>query len=549
MENRKDIGNAFSDKLSTLDRSPREQVWIGIQEELDKKKKRRAFIFWFFLTAIAIGTIVTSVYLYDFKSGKPSANKVFTNGSNTANKNNSGSNGTNSISTDSSKTDLGTTESDNVDLNNTSGKEGGKTNGTELVNSGNGKSGKADLNKRTNSGSNKNSKTSSTNAKSNIKNGNQTTSDINLKKNSDSQSKKSKKSKYKKAGNLSETDGSLDAENNKAGRNSKKKKKSNNAATANPTNSLEKTAQTNQQSDGLSQSDVSGKNTNFDELKADKSKPLTPLEERKLRLEEMKKTAQKKRDSIVAARKEEKKKNDPAQNPTDEEPKDSTKTEVAKSGYEITVAPYYGYNYTGNFGNGNFINDSKTSKKGSEFNTSYGVLIRIMGSSKIGMQLGVGIINSVYSADFTKESNSFINQNDVALSVPLEELNQLFPNQTKVTSRQETSFIEVPLEAYYVLSDKKFGMATSFGVSFLKFQKNEVFLESDDIERMKIGKLENIAPFSSSVNVKFNLFYKITPKLYFDLYPSFQYQFMGYKGVSNYHPYFFSIKTGLSYKL
>lgn len=548
MENRKDIGNAFNEKLSTLDKSPREQVWIGIQEELDKKKKRRGFIFWFILSAIIIGTITSFAYLYDFRSDKPSINKVVTSESNAANENNSNSNKANATTTDSNKINSGSTESKNADLNDTNSKENGKLKGNELVNSENEKSGKADLNKRTGSGSNKNSKTTSASAKSNIKNGNQANADTNLKNSSSSNSKKSKKSKYKKAGNLSETNGSLYAENSKAGKNSKKKKKSNNASQTNKANTSEETIKTEQPS-GLAQSDATGKKTNLDELKGDKSKPLTPLEERKLRLEEMKKTAQKKRDSIVAARKEEKKKNDPSKNPTDEEPKDSTKTETAKSGYEITVAPYYGYNYTGNFGNGNFINDSKTSKKGSEFNTSYGALIRIMGSSKIGMQLGVGIINSVYSADFIKESNSFINQNDIALSVPLEDLNQLFPNQTKVTSRQETTFIEVPLEAYYILSDKKFGMATSFGISFLKFQKNEVFLESDGVERMKIGKLENISPFSSSVNAKFHLFYKITPKLYFDLYPSFQYQFMGYKGVSNYHPYFFSIKTGLSYKL
>lgn len=548
MENRKDIGNAFNEKLSTLKRSPREQVWIGIQEELDKKKKRRGFFFWFILSAIVIGTITSFAYLYNFRSDKPSINKVTTSESNATNENKA--NKANATSPDSNKINSGTTESENVNLNNANSKENGKFKANELVNSENGKSGKADLNKRTGLGSNKNSKTTSANAKSNIKNRNQANADTNLKNSSYSKLKKSKKSKFKKASNPSETDGSLYADNNKAGKNSKKKKKSNKASAANQTNPLEKTAETNQQSDGLSLSDASGKSTtNLDELKGDKSKPLTPLEERKLRLEEMKKTAQKKRDSIVAARKEEKKKNDPAQNPTGEQPKDSTKTETAKSGYEITIAPYYGYNYTGNFSNGNFINDSKTSKKASEFNTSYGVLIRIMGSSKIGMQLGVGIINSVYSADFTKESNSFINQNDVALSIPLEDLNQLFPNQTKVTSRQETTFIEVPLEAYYILSDKKFGMATSFGISFLKFQKNEVFLESDGVERMKIGKLENIAPFSSSVNAKFHLFYKITPKLYFDLYPSFQYQFMGYKGVSNYHPYFFSIKTGLSYKL
>ena len=44
MENRKDIGKALSDKLSSLDVEPKEKVWIGINEELQKKKKRYTII-------------------------------------------------------------------------------------------------------------------------------------------------------------------------------------------------------------------------------------------------------------------------------------------------------------------------------------------------------------------------------------------------------------------------------------------------------------------------------------------------------------------------
>ena len=73
-----------------------------------------------------------------------------------------------------------------------------------------------------------------------------------------------------------------------------------------------------------------------------------------------------------------------------------------------------------------------------------------------------------------------ITQNDVKLNTTasLQEINDLFPNGTKITSRQETSFIEVPVEAYYIFSDKKFGMATAFGASFLKFQNNDLYLEN-----------------------------------------------------------------------
>lgn len=565
MESKKDIGNYFKENLEQLDYSPSNKVWDGIEAELKQKRKRR-FIFWLFFAAIAIGTISTYTYFHDFDPKKPSANSDVPTGSsnvtpeNNLNSKNTDSNNGITKNENSNKPDLDTTSSDNsnwdnVDSNNinsknTSSKKTDKSRGTKLVNSENSKSGKKGWKPKVQYGSNTNFKTvisKKSNAKTNSKNS--VVTNVNDKNLNNSLSKP-KKYKYKKQSKANQKKASLSAEYNKDGKNSKTKKKSANSnASTQLTTSNEATEST--KSDDLSDNQhASNSKTNLNALKTGETKTATKsVKDRKQILEQLKKSNQKKRDSLIAVKKAEKENKDLTENPKEEEQKDSTKTDVVKTDYELTVAPYFGMNYTGNFGNGNFLNDSKTSKKESEINSSYGVLIRIMGSRKIGMQIGVGIINSVYSATFTKESNSFIGPNTASLTTSLQELNDLFPNQSEVISRQQTTFIEVPLEAYYVLSDKKFGMATSFGISFLKLQKNELFLESEDIDRMSIGKLENIAPFSSSINVKFNLFYKLTPKLNFDLYPSFQYQFMGYKDVSNYHPYFFSIKTGLSYKL
>ena len=48
MENRKDIGKIFADKLSSLEKTPKDNVWNGIKHELEKKKKRRVvpILFW-----------------------------------------------------------------------------------------------------------------------------------------------------------------------------------------------------------------------------------------------------------------------------------------------------------------------------------------------------------------------------------------------------------------------------------------------------------------------------------------------------------------------
>lgn len=525
MESKKDIGSYFKENLEQLDYSPSTKVWEGIEVELKEKKKKRRFVFWLCFSVVTICGLSTYTYFNHSNSEKPSTNNVVTTDTNNRNTN---SNNTNSDNNNLNNPDSNNSDSNNPILSIPKEKTNNEFKENEVVNDKKNKAEKNNLNTNGNSGLTNNSENARTKNKVSNRKPNNSVGIVDENKNlKNNLSKKSKKFNHKKGFKTTESGASLFA---KTRQQSKKAKKSNKAK---PSDISNKSNETN----------------NLNDLKTDgNNNALASDKDKKLSIDDLKKANQKKRDSLVAARKTEKEKKDLVQKPKEEE-KDSTTVIVTESGHEIIIAPYVGFNYTGNFGNGNFLNDSKTSKKTSQFNTSYGVLVRIMGNKKIGLQIGAGIINSVYSATFTKESNNFISANNVSLNVSLQELNNQFPNGTEITSRQETTFIEVPLEAYYILSDKKFGIATSFGISFLKFQNNELFLESDTIDRLKVGTLENVSPFSSSINVKLNFFYKITKKLQFDLYPSFQYQFMGYKDVSNYHPYFISIKTGLSYKL
>lgn len=54
MENRKDIGKAFNEKLNVLDKAPSEKVWSNIHQELEKKKKRRIGFFFFWTGAMVL---------------------------------------------------------------------------------------------------------------------------------------------------------------------------------------------------------------------------------------------------------------------------------------------------------------------------------------------------------------------------------------------------------------------------------------------------------------------------------------------------------------
>lgn len=59
MENNKDIGKVFRDKLQSLEKSPNDSVWLSINAELQqKKKKRRIVIFWFLSAGSALGLLL-----------------------------------------------------------------------------------------------------------------------------------------------------------------------------------------------------------------------------------------------------------------------------------------------------------------------------------------------------------------------------------------------------------------------------------------------------------------------------------------------------------
>ena len=216
--------------------------------------------------------------------------------------------------------------------------------------------------------------------------------------------------------------------------------------------------------------------------------------------------------------------------------------------YEIVIAPYYGINYGGYFGNFNAISENPIIENKAASRDTYGILARWMFDERFGFQLGVGKINSRYFTTIEKTDYPFINTQNVDTEIPISELNGIFANETKVKFTYESSYIEVPIEFYYILKDRKFGAAASLGFSLLFEDKNSIFAESDNVQKLKIGTLTTNQPTSITGNAKLYLFYKITPALNIELYPSFQYQFMGSKNASDYTGYFFSVRTGLSYK-
>lgn len=233
------------------------------------------------------------------------------------------------------------------------------------------------------------------------------------------------------------------------------------------------------------------------------------------------------------------------------ETKKDSATELPKEkSFDFIIAPYYGYTYPGKLGGGNSLSTQyNVLDEGGKPSQNFGVLVRWMGTEKIGIQTGIGIVQSHRFTEVEKNGTFFSNNINLELDNPLETYSLALQNDDRVTIHEENSYVEVPLELYYIVSNNKLGMATSLGFSLFFLNKNDVYLESDSVNKFRIGSLNTTLQQSISTNFKLNLFYKLSKRIQLDVYPEFQFQIMSHKDVSGFYPYYVSLKAGVSYKL
>ncbi len=222
--------------------------------------------------------------------------------------------------------------------------------------------------------------------------------------------------------------------------------------------------------------------------------------------------------------------------------------------------------YSGDFGGSGIDPQFKDNAKSSDVNVSYGVQVSYAVNSKFKIRTGVSNVDLSYSTQ------------DVSFSPDINprSLEGLNPNQNtrflsitdRVTDRntsqdlsaqgggttvsdgeiqQNVGYIEIPVEAVYVLSDKRLGVEVIGGISTLLLNNNEVFLESEGL-RTDLGSANSLNDVSFTTNIGLGLNYKMTEKLKINLEPSLKYQLNAYdNSVGDFKPYFIGLYTGVSY--
>ncbi|MES2748516.1 MAG: hypothetical protein V4648_09050 [Bacteroidota bacterium] len=522
MENKKDIGKAISDKLSSLDKTPREQVWSGISYELQKKKKRRAGFFFFWIKTLGILLIGAMVvfFVYNQNSGfnrNPSddaKDAIIINSANgetitvIPNTENNGKN--NEAQSDDKASGNNDTSIDGHDIpNNNNGisekDEVGNSNGIKTkIGNKNGVSLRNSVNAKNNSNLRKNTKGENLISSQND-NASGTGSKKSYSKRGSSNSKKSKSPLLAK--------NKVDALSGKLSDNQKEKCKEN---ASNGNAALDANKSTLPVSDLSSLQD---KSTN----------------------DKIVESSTRKKDSVAAKKEKEKEIN------INMYPKDSLKEETEKKYHKFYADVFLSPTLYGYFANSSTLDrrlDSLPKKTEIKYGHGFGLTYDL--TDRVSVRIGYQKINLIY---ITK--NAPVNTNNyrgIAYGPNLsnETLYMISNYSERMDITQRISYTEIPIEIKYLILNKNLGIKSSFGFSYLMLNENKINIKTSNGFDMAIGKTKDLTSTSVSVNLGFELDYPIFKNTKLFIEPMLNYQIMAFSD-GNYKPYVFGIHTGIRY--
>ncbi|MFT5750539.1 MAG: hypothetical protein ACI828_000118 [Flavobacteriales bacterium] len=222
--------------------------------------------------------------------------------------------------------------------------------------------------------------------------------------------------------------------------------------------------------------------------------------------------------------------------------------------------------YYGNFGGSGIDPQFKDNTKSGDVNLSYGVQVSYAVSDRLKVRTGVSNVDLSYGTNdisftpdiaATRLAGVAYNSNGKFLSVT-DRVNQQEiaqsdfqgggSNVSNGSINQRIGYIEIPVEAVYVLSDKRLGIEVIGGVSTLFVNDNEIAIESDGL-RTPIGASSSLNDVSFTTNVGIGLNYKVTESVHINMEPTLKYQLNAFdNSAGDFKPYYVGLYTGVSYR-
>ena len=233
------------------------------------------------------------------------------------------------------------------------------------------------------------------------------------------------------------------------------------------------------------------------------------------------------------------------------------------------VSPNFAPVYFNAFGDGSTIHEQLVyNDKSGDFNLSYGVNVSYAVTKRLTVRSGVNKVNLGYSTNdiiiyenvnaSAANTNLFrnIKLNNAAQSLSFVSGNNLgfvqspsiLPGESMAFLNQDMTFIEIPVEIKYRLSDKKVGFSFVGGFSTFLLSDNEVSYELRG-DNTILGEANNINDVSYSANFGFGLDYNFSKNISFNVDPMFKYQISTFNNTSgSFRPYFIGVYSGLNIK-
>ncbi len=226
------------------------------------------------------------------------------------------------------------------------------------------------------------------------------------------------------------------------------------------------------------------------------------------------------------------------------------------------VTPNLAPVYFGSFANGSPLDDMLNSNtKTYNTNLSYGIGVNYAVSKKVKIRTGVNILNVDYDTQgivFYQDMNAKTMKNidptvqgSMIQIKPLTyvdtQLGRLVSERFDGVLNQKLGYVEMPVEMSYKVLDKKFGVELIGGFSTLFLNNNEIFLRTDGLN-MKIGEANNLNTIHFSSNFGVGLNYKLFKNFDARIEPSFKYQINTFSSTTEFKPYIFGVYSGVSYR-
>ncbi|MNK94268.1 hypothetical protein D3C87_1144650 [compost metagenome] len=521
MENKKEIGKIFKDKLELLDKSPSNNLWASIESDLNKKRKRR-LLFWLIPSLLLIG-LASSVFVLELKQNQNNPlgfekDKTIINQSKT---------------THDQKQSLATKNNTAQDSVNKTSSENKPSIKKTIQNSGEAKT------------TIKKSKTEKL-----IKQSSKLVTSTDeyeeyevVKKYKVIIRKNKTVTTSKKPNSISEKPESSPKKSSGIAKKTSiiSKKPRSKTTLKNPKNSISKnniSKSKNKKSIIQKIPDDSIVYKQNQSIKTeDSEKSNTKTSKENLQDSDNPKTI--KQDSIIP--KQEKKTTPKREYIEREYPEQKNEDDP-----EFSVSIFYGPAIFGSLSGKSTINESLDNvSKSHPITSHYGVYFKTM-YGKYGFKAGFSKINLKISNHLNNQSP--INYENMVLTN--NDIYKVMGNDADIRLVQKISYYEIPLEFNYAIKkdETPYGMEAFSGFSVLFSDANQLYLSSNNLKTEGIGSTKNLNKMNLSLNLGMGFYYKLNEKFQFDFNPIFKYYLSTFKDYSAPKPYSLSIQSGVTYK-